>query len=83
MEKFAVVIITAVMVVALLRLLTLPIRFAFKLGIYWLGGLVCLWLLRSISVYTGLYLPINLATVLIAGIFGAPGIGMLALLSIL
>ena len=46
-------------------------------------GFLCLWLLNSIAGFTGIFFPINAATVLTTGILGLPGVGILALLAIL
>lgn len=83
MEKFVILIIPAILAVLFLRLLAVPMRFLFRLGIHALFGFLCLWLLGSISMFTGVLIPINLVTVLTAGTLGAPGIGLLALLAIM
>ena len=46
-------------------------------------GLLCLWLLNSVTGFTGIFFPINAVTVLTAGFLGLPGIGILALLAVL
>ncbi|HCP71252.1 MAG TPA: SigmaK-factor processing regulatory BofA, partial [Clostridiales bacterium] len=46
-------------------------------------GFLCLWLLNSVSAFTGAYFPINAVTVLVAGFLGLPGIGVMALLEVL
>lgn len=66
-----------------IRVMMTPIRWGWKLLIHGLCGFACLWLLNIISPYTGLVFPINLVTVLTAGILGIPGIGVLALLQFL
>ena len=83
MEKFVILIIPAILVVLFLRLLAVPMRFLFRLGIHVFFGFVCLWLLNAIAGFTGVLFPINLITVLVAGTLGAPGIGVLALLAIM
>ena len=83
MEKIAPLIIPALLTVLLVRCLLLPIKFIFKLGIHALCGLLCLWLLNTVSGFTGLYLPINAVTVLIAAVFGVPGMGLIAFLELL
>lgn len=62
----------------LLRLMAMPIRLGWKLLLNSCCGFLCLWLLGSISGFTGIRFPINAVTVLIAGFLGLPGIGLLA-----
>jgi pro-sigmaK processing inhibitor BofA len=66
-----------------LKILFTPMKWAIKLAMHAACGFVCLWLLNSISGFTGLELPINAATTLISGVFGVPGIALIALLEIL
>ena len=66
-----------------LKILFTPMKWAVKLAAHALCGFVCLWLLNSVSGFTGLELPINAVTTLISGIFGVPGIALIALLEIL
>ena len=68
--------------VLLLKLLLKPMKWAAKLGIHALGGFICLWLLNSVSGYTGLLLPINAVTVLLSGTLGIPGLLLVVLLEI-
>ncbi len=83
MEKIVTLLIPALMAIVLVRLLILPIRFAFKLVIHSACGFACLWLLNTAAVFTGIYFPINVVTVLAAGFLGLPGIGIMALLAVL
>ena len=46
-------------------------------------GFACLWLLNSVSGFTGIAFPINAVSVLIAGFCGLPGIGLMALLAVM
>ena len=80
MENFVVFAIPALLGYILIRCLLKPMQLAFKAGIHCICGFVCLWLLNTVSGYTGVYLPINAATVLIAAFLGVPGIGLIALL---
>ena len=61
-------------------LLVLPIRWFWKLFLNSTCGFLCLWLLNSVSGFTGLFFPINYVTAIIAGFLGLPGIGLLAVL---
>ena len=82
MENYIPLAISALMGVILLKLLTLPLKFTCKAAIHGTFGFLCLWILNSVSGYTGMYIPINAVTVLIAGIFGVPGMGLLAVLQL-
>lgn len=83
MEKFVMLLIPALIACLLVRLLLMPIRLIFKVGIHSGCGFLCLWLLNSISAFTGILFPINAVTVLTAGFLGLPGIGVMALIAIL
>lgn len=83
MEEIITLLIPAMLAVVLVRLLVIPMKLIFKLGIHSACGFVCLWLLNAISIFTGIYFPINAVTVLIAGFLGLPGIGVMALLAVL
>lgn len=83
MEEIVTLLIPVLLAVSLIRLLVLPMKLIFKLAIHSAGGFLCLWLLNSISVFTGILFPINAVTVLTAGILGLPGIGIMALLAVM
>ena len=80
MENFVTLLIPALLAVLLIRLLLMPLKWTLKIGIHSGCGFLCLWLLNSISSFTGLLFPINAVTALIAGFLGLPGIALLALL---
>ena len=69
--------------ILLLRILFAPMKWAVKLAMHALCGFICLWLLNSVSGFTGLVLPINTVTVLVSGTFGIPGIALIALLTLI
>ena len=83
MEEFVTLLIPALLAVILVRLLLLPLRFLWKLGIHSGCGFLCLWLLNTVSAFTGIAFPMNAATVLIAGFLGLPGMGLLAVLAVI
>ena len=83
MEELIPLLIPVLLGIGLLRLLLKPIRLIFKLALYCAGGFACLWLLNTVSGFTGIYLPINAVTVLIAGFLGIPGIGLIAWLEVI
>ena len=66
----------------LVRMVIAPIRLAWKLMINGLVGLTCLWLVNLAAGITGLYIPINPITAVVAGALGLPGIGLLAVVQI-
>ena len=82
MENIVTLLIPVLLGIALLRTLLLPLRLIFKLVLHSGCGFLCLWLLNTVSGFTGIYLPVNSITVLIAGFLGIPGIGLIALLEI-
>ena len=82
MENFAVLLIPVLLAFFLIRMLLMPLALVFKLALHSGCGFLCLWLLNSISGFTGVALPINAVTALIAGFLGIPGIGLIALLEL-
>ena len=83
MENFVSILIPMLLLAVLLRLLALPIRWFWKLFVNSACGFACLWLLNSVSLYTGLIFPVNGVTALIAGFLGLPGIILLILLQLI
>lgn len=63
---------------ALLRLLAAPIRAGWKLLLHGGCGFLCLWLINTTQSFTGIAIPINAVTVLVAGVLGLPGMALLA-----
>lgn len=83
METFITLLIPALLGVFALRLMVLPIRWFLKVAIHAGCGFLCLWILNTVSGYTGILIPINTITVSVAGFLGIPGISFLALLELL
>ena len=83
MENFATLLIPIFMGVILFRMVLMPLKVVWKIGIHTGCGFLCLWLLNSISLFTGIIIPINAVTALVAGFFGVPGMGILAMLEML
>ena len=83
MEEFITLLIPALVAVILIRLLLLPLKGILKIAVHSGCGFLCLWLLNTVSSFTGVAFPVNGVTVLIAGFLGLPGIGILALLAVL
>lgn len=82
MENFVALLIPALLGLLFVRLLMTPMKLIFKLLIHSACGFLCLWLLNTISGFTGIFFPINAVTVLIAGFLGLPGVGIMALLQV-
>ena len=83
MEKFVTLLIPALLGLNLVRLLLLPLKKIIKIMIHSGCGFLCLWLLNSVAPFTGILLPVNAITVMIAGVLGLPGIGLIALLAVI
>lgn len=83
MENLAALAIPALLTVILVRTLFLPMKLICKIALHTFFGLLCLWLLNTVSGFTGICFPINAVTVLLAGVFGVPGMGIIALLEML
>ena len=82
MENFVMLLIPAMLLILLLRLLLIPMKLVFKLLLHSGCGFLCLWLLNTVSGFTGFYLPVNAVTVFIAGFLGIPGIALITVLEI-
>ena len=80
MEKLLLLLILGGLLMSLVRLMVGPIRLAWKLGINGLLGFAGLWIVNLALGFTDFSIPINALTVLIAGMFGSPGIGILTVL---
>ena len=79
MKSFSTLLIPVLLFSLLLRIISSPIRWFWKLIINSACGFLCLWLLNSVSAFTGILFPVNAVTVAVAGFLGLPGIGALAL----
>ena len=79
LQNAAIVLLSITAVFLLLRVIILPIRWCWKLCVNSACGFLCLWLLNSVTAFTGISFPVNWITVMIAGFLGLPGIGALAL----
>ena len=80
MENLVTLAIPAVVGLLVLRTLAKPLRWAGKLALNGAGGLLCLLILNTSAGFTGLYMPVNAVTVGLSGIFGLPGMVLVALL---
>ena len=66
--------------VALLRLLSSPLKLVLQLAANTALGFAALWLVQSTAAITGFSLGLNLFNALTVGILGLPGLGLLAAL---
>ena len=82
MESFVTCAVPALLTVLLVRAMLLPLKGIIKVAAYSAGGFLCLWVLNTVSGFTGICLPVNAVTVLIAGLCGVPGIGLITLLEL-
>lgn len=82
MENLAAIAVPLVLLGVTVRLLYVPMKWGVRLLVNGLGGVLCLWLVNLISGFTGLTIPVNPVTVLIAGFLGLPGLALLALAQI-
>ncbi len=80
MENFVTLLIPVLLAIFLIRILLTPMKLICKLAVHSACGFLCLWLLNSVSGFTGIYLPVNAVTAAIAGFLGLPGIALIALL---
>lgn len=82
MEEILVLMIPAFLAVLLVRTLLLPLQLGMKVALHGLGGFVCLWLLNTVSGFTGILFPMNAVTVLLSGFFGLPGMAVMVFLAL-
>lgn len=80
MEMLGIAVVGVIAVVLVLRLLSAPIRLAFKLLINALVGFAVLLVVNFAGGMVGLSLGINWLNALIVGVLGAPGVALLLLL---
>lgn len=72
-----------VFIILLVKLLSAPIRWIFKLLLNALLGFVVLFIINFFGGFIGLTLGINLVNALIVGILGVPGVILLVLIELL
>ena len=72
-----------VFVILLIKILSAPIRFIFKMALNALLGFVVLFIFNFFGDFIGLNIPVTLVSALITGFFGVPGVLFLVLLQIL
>ena len=83
MENFVTLLVPCLLSVLLFRVMLMPMALAVKLAVHSGCGFLCLWILNTTSPFTGIFLPVNAFTILIAGFLGLPGIGLIALLEMI
>ena len=80
MEDFQIYIALGLLVLVIVlagKFILKPFRLFFRLLYNSLVGIVLLWLANLIGGAIGLYLPLNLVTILVAGFLGIPGVILL------
>lgn len=82
MNSWISLLLPALLAVAALRAMLLPLKWFWKIAIHAGCGFLCLWLLNTAAPYTGIFIPINAVTVLLSGTLGLPGIGVVVYLAI-
>lgn len=83
LETFMILVVAAIAAVLVIKLLSAPIRLAFKLLLNALSGFVTLFLLNFIGTAMGVSLGINFFNAVVVGILGVPGVVLLLLLKYL
>ena len=86
MESLSLIVVIAAIVLAVilvLRLLSKPIRFVFKLLINTMLGFVLLWLINFFGGEIGIELSLTLVNALVVGFLGIPGVLLLLALHFL
>ncbi len=80
MENAVLIFALAAVGLSLIRLAVVPLKLLAKVSLCGILGMLCLWLLNSTAGFTGITLPVNAVTALLAGYLGLPGIALTALL---
>lgn len=82
MEQLIAVLIPVLLLAIVIKVLTTPIKWIFKLLCHAAMGFVCLFLLNQFTVYTGITFELTPVTCLVSGIGGVPGVVVLALMQL-
>jgi len=77
-----VVVICVLLALLLIKLLKTPIKWALKLGLNMLSGLVLLFIFNFIGGFFDFTLGLNLVNALVAGVLGIPGVILLVLIKL-
>ena len=72
-----------VFVILLIKILSAPIRFIFKIALNALLGFVVLFIVNFFGEFVGIYVPVTLLSALVTGFLGVPGVLLLVLIQIL
>ncbi len=67
----------AIIVMLVMKIISLPVKLVFKLLINTACGIVILFVIDVLSVYTGIWIEPTIPAAAIAGILGLPGVGLL------
>ena len=82
MEYLYIIIIGLVVLAIAKFLLNLKIRKLFTLVLNIVLGIIVLWLVNTFGSSIGIYVPINIITILVVGLGGLPGVILLIVLSL-
>lgn len=83
MVRFVSILLPLLSAAFVLRITFMSIQRILRLGLSCIGGLLCLWLLNSVSAFTGITISVNVVTVVSAGLGGLPAIAVMTLLTVL
>ena len=83
METIVILVVAVLAALLVIKLLTAPIRFAFKLLLNALSGFVVLFLVNFLDSFVGISLGINWFNALVVGFLGVPGVVLLLLIKYL
>lgn len=79
--QYLVFFLTIVAVLIIVKVLAWPLKKILKLLLNIVLGLVMIWIVNSFGSNIGIYIPFNVITALISGLFGFPGIICLIILN--
>lgn len=85
MENLSTILMAAAIIAAvfvLIKILTKPIRFAFKMLINAAFGFVILFVVNWLGGFVGFSLGVNLINALVAGVLGVPGVILLIVIKL-
>ena len=77
MESALSAVIPVLGILLIIKVLSTPIRWFWKVACHVLCGFACLFLLNLCSAYTGVVFPLTLATAAVSGFRGAPGVRLI------
>ena len=79
MSEIPALLIGALILVLFWKLLSVPLKFVWKMSCNALLGWLMLWVVNSLTAWTGVAVPVTFWTALGVGVFGIPGLVALIL----